>query len=247
LKVRNNLRIILVALIFGTIAWGIEAAIDFFSHPQPRKFEHFLFDFSLNELYERFFLLLCVTVSVIIALKFSARLHRAKKAIGSGERQMDAVVNSIQEGVIIKDRDYRILRVNPVVAERYQFALPLEGRRCYEAFRGRDLPCPGCPTTEALESGKPARAVVSKPGPNGRSDGWLEIYSSPLVDAATGAVTGVIETARDITTYKLAAEALRESEILYRMLVSNIPAVVFRGQADWRVEFTDDKIEDLTG
>jgi PAS domain S-box-containing protein len=42
-------------------------------------------------------------------------------------------------------------------------------------------------------------------------------------------------------------EALRASEEKYRLLVSNIPAVVFKGYADDTVDFFDDKIEALTG
>ena len=44
-----------------------------------------------------------------------------------------------------------------------------------------------------------------------------------------------------------AEEALRESEAKYRLLVNQIPAVVFKGYQDWSVDFFDRKIEKLTG
>ena len=44
-----------------------------------------------------------------------------------------------------------------------------------------------------------------------------------------------------------AEESLLESEEKYRLLVSTLPAVVFKGYADWTVDFFDDKIEALTG
>jgi PAS domain S-box-containing protein len=46
---------------------------------------------------------------------------------------------------------------------------------------------------------------------------------------------------------KRAEEAVRESEEKYRLLVQQIPAVVFKGYLDWRVDFFDDKIEALSG
>jgi diguanylate cyclase (GGDEF)-like protein/PAS domain S-box-containing protein len=41
--------------------------------------------------------------------------------------------------------------------------------------------------------------------------------------------------------------ALRLSENNYSLLVKNIPALVYRGYADGRVDFVDDKVEQLTG
>jgi two-component system, cell cycle sensor histidine kinase and response regulator CckA len=44
-----------------------------------------------------------------------------------------------------------------------------------------------------------------------------------------------------------AEAARRESEAKYRLLVNQIPAVVFKGYQDWSVDFFDRKIEKLTG
>jgi len=42
-------------------------------------------------------------------------------------------------------------------------------------------------------------------------------------------------------------EALRRSKESYRLLVNQVPAVVFKGYEDWSVDFFDKKVEDLTG
>ena len=42
-------------------------------------------------------------------------------------------------------------------------------------------------------------------------------------------------------------EALRESEEKYKLLLKNLPSIVYKGYKDWSVEFFDEKIQQLTG
>ena len=58
----------------------------------------------------------------------------------------------------------------------------------------------------------------------------------------------MIENISSEMTERLRAEqALKESESKYRLIVNQIPEVVFTGYADWSVDFYDRKIEQLTG
>ena len=75
-------------------------------------------------------------------------------------------------------------------------------------------------------------------------DGSRKIINFRAVTLMTGNQLVIYE---DVTEHHRAEAALRESETKYRLLVANIPAVVFRGYADWSVEFFDDKVEELTG
>lgn len=61
------------------------------------------------------------------------------------------------------------------------------------------------------------------------------------------AVKRALREAADRRERRQAQEALRQSEQRYRLLVGSIPAVVYKGYADWSVDFIDNKIEDLTG
>lgn len=52
---------------------------------------------------------------------------------------------------------------------------------------------------------------------------------------------------REIEERKRAEEELRESETRYRLLIDNLPSIVYRGYRDWSVDFMDEKIKTLTG
>ncbi|MBW2663216.1 MAG: PAS domain S-box protein, partial [Deltaproteobacteria bacterium] len=52
---------------------------------------------------------------------------------------------------------------------------------------------------------------------------------------------------KETLEHKRDRKALRESEEKYRLLVNNLPSIVFKGYKDWSVEFFDNKIESLTG
>ena len=52
---------------------------------------------------------------------------------------------------------------------------------------------------------------------------------------------------REIAERIQVEEALRESEEDYKLLIKNLPGVVYRGYRDWSVRFLDSSIEDLTG
>jgi len=146
---------------------------------------------------------------------------RAETALLEGQRFLASIFASIQDGISILDNDLRILRVNQVMEKWYAHALPLIGKKCFEAYHGTQEPCRICPTLQAIKTGKATHEMVPKIGGGGEITGWLDVYSFPLWDSVTGKMRGVIEYVRDISDRKKTEEALKRSEEEARKLAKD--------------------------
>jgi len=62
-----------------------------------------------------------------------------------------------------------------------------------------------------------------------------------------GSVAGFLCIALDVSEKKRSEKALKESERKYRLLIRNLPNIVYKGYLDGNIDFFDDKIEILTG
>src|SRR4030042_3529929 len=108
------------------------------------------------------------------------------------------ILDSIQNGISILDKDFNILFVNQTMKKWYAHQSPLIGKKCYEAYHGRIKPCEICPSIRTLNSKKQDLELVPLTGPTG-INGWLELYTFPFMDSKTGQILGVIESVHDIT------------------------------------------------
>ncbi len=171
---------------------------------------------------------------------------QAEKKLRESERFMDSIFASIQDGIGIIDKEMNIIRVNKTAEIWYPHAMPLVGKKCYEAYHNRKEQCEFCPARETFVTGNSAYRIVSKHGPGGKEVGWHEIYSYPLKDTTTGQMKGVIEYVRDITERKLVEEELKQSEEKYRLLIENIQEGVFIIQ-DAKMQFVNKAFRNISG
>lgn len=126
---------------------------------------------------------------------------------------LSSVFVNIQDGLSIMDLNYNIIQVNPAMEKWYPYALPLVGKKCFQAYQGQSLPCRPCPAQRALVTGKPHSETVARRNAAGNTLGWLEVYSFPWRDNQQGKIIGVINYLRDIT-YRLQIEEEREDSLI---------------------------------
>ncbi len=133
-------------------------------------------------------------------VELQSQLAEKIQELKSGSNFLNDILNSIQDGISVMDKHLNILLVNRVMNDWYKNSIPLEGKKCYQAYHNRDEPCPVCPGMQSFQSGKAASAIV--PGPAGSEMAWLELFSFPTKDHKTGESMGMVEFVRDVTQQK---------------------------------------------
>ncbi|MDD5641231.1 MAG: PAS domain-containing protein [Syntrophales bacterium] len=161
----------------------------------------------------------------------------AAAALDAEHHRLYALLDALPALVYLKAPDYTIRFANRRF--RDDFGDP-EGKHCYNIFGANEV-CPQCVALKVLENGAPIREEWVRP----LGDRIYEFSHYPCSDLDNSPL--VMTLGLDITARKHMEEVLRQNEENYRLLVNQIPAVVFKGYADWSVDFFDNKIEDLTG
>jgi PAS domain S-box-containing protein len=106
-------------------------------------------------------------------------------------------------------------------------ALPLVGKKCYEAFHGRNAPCEDCSTIDTIATGEATNEKIPKRNSNKEIIGWLDLYSFPMFDPSTKKLTAIIQYLRDVTEKAKTEKELRESERQYKALFDSTNDAIF--------------------
>lgn len=153
-----------------------------------------------------------------LAADFNSMADSTTALIGevrARERQLSGVLNSLDDGLLVLDREFRVVAANRSLARRLStYPEALRGRNCRDSVR-HALPCRDdeiCPAARCLSTGTLQRAVYQLPA---SSDGGRvhEIYASPVF-SDDGSTSQIVEVWRDITERVREEERLAEIERL---------------------------------
>ena len=183
----------------------------------------------------------------IAAITDISERKQVEEELNERERFLSNIFVSIQDGISVLDKDLTIIRVNPTMERWYSHAMPLTGKKCYEAYHGISHRCQVCPTLQTLHTGQMAYEVVPRRGLGGVITGWLDLYSFPLVDAITGEIRGIIEYVRDITERKRSEERLQFEKERFEMLAQNAPFGMLMVSEKGDFEYVNPRFKEIFG
>lgn len=140
---------------------------------------------------------------------------RAEEALAQSEIEMRCILDSVDEGFIVIDRDYRILSANKAFcnfSDRQEDQII--GRLCHEILNHSARPCfasgQECPVKRTFETGTGHTAFHTHEDASG-TQYHVELKAYPMVDTS-GTITSVIETINDVTEKRKLQEQLIQSQ-----------------------------------
>jgi PAS domain S-box-containing protein len=140
---------------------------------------------------------------------------QAEKALAESEAKMRCILDSVDEGFIVVDRQYRVISANRAFCHLSNLRQDqVIGRLCHEISHHRGRPCfesgETCPIKRTFDSGEAHFAVHTHTDAAGAQK-YLELKSYPIVDAS-GTVSSAIETIIDVTEKRKLQEQLARSQ-----------------------------------
>ena len=129
---------------------------------------------------------------------------------------MNSAFDAICHGISVLDCDLNILLINKTVEKCYSHALPVVGRKCYEAYHGKSKHCEFCPAERSLKSHSVQYEILPVVELD-KTKVWREICSFPLFGQDANLI-GVVVSVRDTKGRKESEDRRKESWELEKRL-----------------------------
>ncbi|TET22220.1 MAG: PAS domain S-box protein [Candidatus Stahlbacteria bacterium] len=181
----------------------------------------------------------------LVFIRDIAERKRAEEALRKSERKYHQLVDSLHEGIWVIDKDSCTTFINPRMAQMLGYTPDeMQGKHLFSFMDERGVQICKRYLERRRQGIKEQHEFEFLKKDGTRIYTLLE--TSPITDddgGYMGAVAGVL----DITERKLATEALRESEELYRTLVNSAEEGICLVDSDERFLFVNPKLANLVG
>jgi PAS domain S-box-containing protein len=165
---------------------------------------------------------------LVRSIRYAIERTRTERELGEQRQRLAVLLESIPDRIYFKDREGRFLQVNPALAKYFGLAQAQEaiGKSDSDFFLEEHASQAMADERKIMQTGEPMVGMVEKETfPDGRI-GWSLTTKMSLRDEH-GATVGTFGLSRDITSLKLAEEALRISEDRYMRLLDSVTDYVY--------------------
>jgi two-component system cell cycle sensor histidine kinase/response regulator CckA len=172
-----------------------------------------------------------------------------------GDSKLSEYCQYQSAGVLVHGPDGRILSANRAAceilgmaaADLTGYAFPGPGIRATNED-GRPLPESELPPARAIATGKPClHMTVGLIAPAWQGPRWVLVDANPVFDEASGHIREAVTTLSDISEFRRAAEALRQSEERFRSLVETSHDWVWQVDENFVYTYSSPRVRDLLG
>jgi PAS domain S-box-containing protein len=190
-------------------------------------------------------ILLVLFLVVLVLTGAIVRQRRAEEALRESEEKYRQLMNTandaifiaeVKTGIVIdanqKAQELLNLPVEKIIGMHQSQLHPPEEAQRYQSIFKQHIEEGGQITEEIILINAEGRRIP------------VEISASVTEVKGRKLVQGIF---RDVTERCRAEAELRRSEEQYRLLVNQVPAVVYKGYPDWSLDCFDRKIEEITG
>ncbi len=138
-------------------------------------------------------------------------LKKVEIALRESEAKLGAMLHSISDHMSMMDKDLNIIWANEIAKEI--FGSDIIGRKCYEAYHGRNKPCEPSPclTLKTFSNGKIHKHETSVIDKNGNIH-YFHCTANVALRDKNGEPLTVLEMSRDVTEQKKLEERLLHSQ-----------------------------------
>lgn len=134
--------------------------------------------------------------------------------------RLSKIATSIGAGLCLLNRNLEIIWVNEAIESWFGRLDSIQGRKCFDIFRGKNVFCEECPGKKAFETGQMQTAEEVFIFPNGNRKDFL-ITSTPVKNSK-GEVDQVLNLMLDITERKKVFELLEYERALSKNVIDSI-------------------------
>ncbi len=152
---------------------------------------------------------------IVRSISYAIERKKIQGALLKSEELITSILEHVDEGFIIIDRDFRILSANMAYSKIVEMPLDkIIGKHCYEVSYNLSAPCTitvnDCPVRRVFETRKSCSAIHKHEDSKGRTI-HIEKKAYPFSKDPSGKVITAIETLVDITEKQKLEEQLRQS------------------------------------